>query len=117
VCSCFGQKFEVASVRPNESGDTHSGFSISGGDDGARLTGQNVSLLNLIQRAYDVRAYQIAGPDWLRDAKFDVVAALPTDSPKEKIPPALQALLAERFNLAFHRGTREMPIETREMPI
>ena len=110
VSACAGQSFEVASVRQNLTGDTHSDFSISGGNDGARLTTQNVSLLTLIQRAYDVRAYQVAGPDWLRDVKFDVAATLPADTPREKIPAALRALLDGRFKLTLHRETRELPI-------
>src|SRR5215831_1980221 len=42
VSSSLGQAFEVASFRPNASGDSPSGPSISGADDGARLTLQNL---------------------------------------------------------------------------
>jgi uncharacterized protein (TIGR03435 family) len=110
VSLCAAQTFEVASIRQNQSGDRHSNISVPDGPDGARLITQNVSLMTLIQRAYGVRQYQVEGPDWLRDPKFDIQAALPTGVRRDKIPPALQALLAERFKLALHRETRELPI-------
>jgi uncharacterized protein (TIGR03435 family) len=106
VSACAAQTFEVASIRPNLTGDTHSDYSVSG-NDGARLATQNVSLMTLIQRAYDVRQYQVTGPDWLRDVRFDINAVLPAAAPREQMAAALQAMLKERFHLVFHRETKE----------
>jgi uncharacterized protein (TIGR03435 family) len=106
VSACAAQSFEVASIRPNLSGDGHSDYSISG-NDGARLTTRNVSLMTLIQRAFQVRQYQVSGPGWLTDTKFDINAALPADAPREQMAAALQAMLKERFQLTFHRETKE----------
>jgi uncharacterized protein (TIGR03435 family) len=108
VSACAAQSFEVAAIRPNTSGDTHSSYSVNG-EEGARLTTQNVSLITLLQRAYDLRQYQVAGPNWLTEVKFDINAALPADVSREKLPTALQSLLKERFQLAFHRETKEAP--------
>jgi uncharacterized protein (TIGR03435 family) len=112
AAACFGQpaKFEVASIRPNQSGDRHSNFSEMDGNDGSKLTAQNVSLMNLIQRACGVKEYQIAGPEWLKGAKFDITAAMPANTPRNHVNPALRELLLDRFKLAFHRETKELPI-------
>lgn len=65
-----------------------------------------------IRFAYDVKAYQIIGPDWLNSdaASYDIMATVPPQSSPEQIPLMLQTLLAERFKLAVHRETRMFPI-------
>src|ERR1700736_6493249 len=65
--------FEVASVKRNSS--TPSGrmsFQVSAG---GRLTAENMPLRLLIQRAYDVRPFQISGgPSWIDTERYDIVA-------------------------------------------
>jgi uncharacterized protein (TIGR03435 family) len=112
-CFCQTAAFDIASIRPNlsdHSGDRHSSTNVSVSEDGIKFTATNVSLLSLIQRAHDVKEYQVAGPDWLRTAYFDVVATLPAGVPREQLIPALQALLADRFKLAIHKETKDLPI-------
>jgi uncharacterized protein (TIGR03435 family) len=57
------------------------------------------SLRDYISMAYQMRIYQITGPEWLPEERFDVVAKIPAESPRDKIPAMLQALLAERFHM------------------
>ena len=102
--------FEVASVKPNKSGDRHSDTNISHDEDAMKLTLRNVSLLRAIQSAYQVKAYQIEGPDWLKSENYDIIANMPSRVPTAELWPALQGLLAERFKLATHRERRVMPI-------
>jgi uncharacterized protein (TIGR03435 family) len=109
VSTCAGQSFEVASIHPNTSSSTHSDYSVDG-NAGARLTAENVSLMTLIQRAFGVPQYQVSGPDWLRDVKFNIHASLPAETPRQQMPVALQALLKERFLLGFHRDTKEQSV-------
>jgi uncharacterized protein (TIGR03435 family) len=109
VSAAAAQTFEVASIRPNSSGDTHSDYSVSG-EDGAKLATKNVNLITLIQRAFQVHQYQIAGPDWLTDARFDINATMPAGTERNQLPGALQAMLKERFGLALHRETKEQPV-------
>jgi uncharacterized protein (TIGR03435 family) len=97
--------FEVASVKPNTSG---SGSSHTSGTTG-QLSITNRSLQELIQMAYSVQDFQIAGPDWLGSVKFDIVAKIPAGARKDQNPARMQALLAERFHLAVHRESKEMP--------
>jgi uncharacterized protein (TIGR03435 family) len=107
ACAAFGQSaasplsFEVASIKPAD------GLTTRMRGDVGRLDYASVSLKLMIQRAYGVQSYQISGPDWIASTRFDVVAKLPIDTPRSKIPEMLQSLLAERFKLATHRETKE----------
>jgi uncharacterized protein (TIGR03435 family) len=81
---------------------------MMGGDPG-RLNYSNVSMIDIIAQAYQVKDYQISGPDWLGSQRFDIVAKLPPDTPKKQIPLMLQSLLAERFKLTIHREKKDLP--------
>ncbi len=102
------QAFDAASVRPAKTtNDTRSGYFISG-NSGAKLTVLNWPLLSVIERAYNLREYQISGPDWLKGSKFEIKAKLPPGASREAMAPALQALLAERFKMETHREKKEL---------
>ncbi|MCU1238831.1 MAG: hypothetical protein JWP63_6798 [Candidatus Solibacter sp.] len=75
-----------------------------------RLDYSSVSLKAIIERAWEVRDFQISGPEWMASTRFDVVAKLPADTPRSKIPEMLRTLLAERFQMTAHRETRELPV-------
>jgi uncharacterized protein (TIGR03435 family) len=109
-------QFEVASVKPNRSG---SGQVSIGIQPGGRLQALNVTLRELIRVAYQVQPFQIVGgPSWLASDRFDIQAKaegeFPPAAPVPGGPPGvpqrmLQGLLRERFQLASHIETREMP--------
>jgi uncharacterized protein (TIGR03435 family) len=108
----FGQTtFEVASIKPApplnrdliRAGQMHIGLKI----DKARLDIGNMSLGDLIRFAYNVKRYQVSGPDWMNELRFDVLATLPEGATPEQAPQMMQALLAERFKLAVHRESKE----------
>jgi uncharacterized protein (TIGR03435 family) len=83
---------------------------IGSGLDGGRVDISSLSLESLITRAYGVESYQIAGPEWLSDAKFDIAATIPEGVGKDQIPGMLRSLLEERFKLAVHHETRPLPV-------
>jgi uncharacterized protein (TIGR03435 family) len=61
--------------------------------------------------AFDVKGFQIVGgPGWLDAARYDIVATTGKsgDISDAELRPMLQALLADRFALKFHREAREM---------
>jgi uncharacterized protein (TIGR03435 family) len=99
--------FEVASVRQAAPSEAHGGRASASGE---RVSYVNTTLANLLYRAYQVQFYQIDGPSWIRTERYDVVAKAPDNTPKDQIPPMLQALLADRFQLKVHRETRDLPI-------
>ena len=56
--------------------------------------------------------HQVSGPVWLNDDSecFDISAKALAETPKAQIRAMVQTLLTERFKLALHRETRELPI-------
>jgi uncharacterized protein (TIGR03435 family) len=108
-------RFEVASVKPNVRNDGR----VSVNRTGSRYTASGVSLALLVRNAYSVQEFQVIGmPAWGDSDRFDIVAAMPADpNPAPASPGApsgqalmMQSLLEERFHLAVHRETREMPV-------
>ena len=101
--------FEVASVRPNKTGDGRIMFSLQ---PGGRFNASNVTLRMLIRQAFNVQEFQIVGgPDWLGTDRFDVVAKAPEgEFTADIMRPMLQSLLVERFKMAFHRENRDMAV-------
>jgi uncharacterized protein (TIGR03435 family) len=105
---------EIATIRATTPGP---GEQINVGvhiDDDAMLNIHALSLKEYIALAYRVKDFQIAGPDWLADRKFDVNAKLPVDAhgvpPPGIVEALLQGLLANRFKLDAHIEKKEFPI-------
>ena len=69
---------------------------------------ENISLQNCLERAFDVRDYSLSGPPWLKSERFDIVAKIPAGAPRSQVGAMLQALLKDRFHLAFHWTPREL---------
>ncbi len=101
--------FEAASVRISTAGNTR-GRTRGGPEtaDPGQITFSNVTLTAVLLRAYDVKVYQVAAPDWMSSRRYDIVAKIPPDTSKEQFNLMLQNLLRERFHLALHHETREV---------
>jgi uncharacterized protein (TIGR03435 family) len=102
-------EFEVATVKPappQPGGNTSYGMSANAG----RLSYANVTVKDVLEKAYRVQRYQIAGPDWIDTERFDIAAKIPDGAARDQVPLMLQALLADRFKLALHRETKELPM-------
>jgi len=100
--------FEVASVKSNKSGDPGGSF---GGRPGGQVVVRNNTLRNMIRNAYGLQDFQIVGgPDWINSDRFDIVAKAADDAPPAQMLLMVRALLADRFKLAMHTETREIPI-------
>lgn len=101
--------FEVASIKPSappEPGRIRIGMQADGG----MLRYTNVSLMEVVRVAYRVKEFQIEGPDWLSNTRFDITAKFPEGAKQEQVPEMLQSLLAERFKLTVHNDTKEHAI-------
>jgi uncharacterized protein (TIGR03435 family) len=66
-----------------------------------------VDLNRIIVRAFGLRPFQVAAPDWTLNQRFDIQAAIPAGTTKKQFEEMLQNLLIDRFHLAFHREPRE----------
>lgn len=100
--------FEVASVKPNKSGD---GRVMIGIPPTGRYTATNVPLRMLLQQSYQLQPFQIVGgPSWISSDRFDIVGKAPDGFTPDQLRPMVRALLVDRFKLKSHLETREMPI-------
>jgi len=107
--------FEVASVKPNKSGER--GGSLRR-QPGGRVNAVNMPLNALISYAYQLAPFMLAGvPGWTANERFDIVAKLEGDPPPvtpgsgpDPLMLAMRTLLADRFKLKFHHETRESDI-------
>jgi uncharacterized protein (TIGR03435 family) len=71
---------------------------------------RQATMVDLIRTAYGIEAERVVGgPSWLENAWFDVNAKVPDGTTTETAKPMLQALLADRFKLAFHSDTKSIP--------
>ena len=110
----FGQAppaFETASVKPNITHEVNGEGRPRGyiKDSPGSLIVQNTTLSQCIQWAYNLPAYRVSGPSWLDTERFDIQAKGVGPAPKEQLRLMLQRLLKERFQLAFHRESKELP--------
>jgi len=98
-------EFEVVSVKPGDPSDSSSGGSGSPG----RQQIRNATLATLVRYAYGLNEYQLdGGPKWLNSARFTVDAKFPVGSSRDQILLMMQAMLADRFKLEFHRVTKTL---------
>jgi uncharacterized protein (TIGR03435 family) len=68
-----------------------------------------VTLRYCIVWAYRVSGYQVSGPPWIDELRYDIVAKMAPPPDARKFPAMLQTLLAERFHLRVHREPKEFP--------
>jgi len=101
--------FEVATIKPSDPNRPGKLFTVRGTD----VVTINTTLNDLISMAYNLHAKQISGgPSWLDSEKYDI-----TGRPDAKGQPSvaqikvmLQKLLADRFQLKFHREKKELAV-------
>jgi uncharacterized protein (TIGR03435 family) len=113
--------FEEVSVRPNatEGRGGRGGGQMQPG----RYVAQNLTLRNIIRRAFgmqgsqgpnsgvDLLEQQVAGgPAWVAADKWDVIATTPQAAQPPEMRLMLQRMLAERFKLRAHWEKRELPV-------
>jgi uncharacterized protein (TIGR03435 family) len=68
---------------------------------------KNVPLRSCIAAAYGLKARDVEGPAWLDTERFDITAKAPPGTSDADYLKMYQALLAERFALRVHTGTKE----------
>ncbi len=96
--------FDVASIKPNRSGERGSGSTTR---PGGGYVGTNLTLHQLVTEAYRLRPFQvIGGPGWFKIDRFDINARAP-EGTTGRPDGMLRSLLAERFKLRAHTETRQ----------
>lgn len=69
---------------------------------------ENLPLKRLVERAYGVRPFQVTGPAWMEDVRFDIAAKYPPDTPSDDRSVMLRTLLEDRFKLSVHHESKDM---------
>jgi uncharacterized protein (TIGR03435 family) len=111
--SGFAQTFDVATVKKADPPAPGKPVFMGrrggpGTDDPGRITWSNVNLRTLLTTAYDVKPYQVTGPDWIDSERYDLVAKVPAGATKEQVNVMWQNLLADRFGVALHHSSKVM---------
>jgi uncharacterized protein (TIGR03435 family) len=104
------KQFEVASIKPDHSSDNRMGVAL---EPGGRFVATNVPARFLIQFAYQLKDNQLSGlPGWADSDRYDIAAKPESGAgtKTEEVRVMMQSLLADRFQMTFHKETREMPI-------
>jgi uncharacterized protein (TIGR03435 family) len=114
------QSFDSASVKPNKSHDTP----VSNMDFGPGsifnptagvFAATNWTLLDYLRFAYKLNRYQRAVmqdnvPKWVTTDRFDIQARVAGNPTKDQFRMMMQSLLADRFKLAVHVETQQLPV-------
>jgi uncharacterized protein (TIGR03435 family) len=100
--------FEVATIKPSQPDRPGKIFGVQG----SHFRTVNTTLADMIKFAYGVQDKQIIGaPSWVESDKFDIEAQ--PDAPgapnKDQVSMMMQKLLTDRFQLKFHKDTKELP--------
>jgi uncharacterized protein (TIGR03435 family) len=102
-------QFEVASIRPSTlTGADHVNIGVH--IDGQRVSCVSLNLKDYIAAAYDLKIYQIEGPDYIGGERFDINAKLPSGAKESQVPDMLKALLADRFKMTSHFEKKDFPV-------
>jgi len=115
--------FEVISVKPSAMKPGQYGIALATFP-GGRILANEVPLDYFISEAFDMQKFQIeGGPKWIHEDRWDMEAKPPEGSKAAKANPRMwklppngdqrlmvQSLLADRFQMHWHRVTREGPV-------
>jgi len=103
--------FEVAAIKPTP--PDYQGGRFIRMQSAHVFTAKNYTLKALIGSAYNLTPRAVSGgPSWVDSDSYDIVAKTPNDSRPnlDEQMSMLRKLLADRFNLTFHREQKELPV-------
>jgi uncharacterized protein (TIGR03435 family) len=100
-------QFEAASVKASEALATGARMMMMPG----RFEATGVPLRGILRQALRAQDYQVVGaPDWVNTERYSIVAKAPEGAPPNAIPTMLLNLFKDRFKLATHTETRQLPV-------
>src|SRR6266849_9469917 len=114
--------FDVASVKKNTTAPSRarsSDFPLGPGEvyvpNGGRFRAMNYPLVAYIEFAYKIADGQEQLllpqlPKWVTTDRFDIEASAQGNPSKDQMRLMMQSLLADRFKLAVHYETRQLPV-------
>src|SRR5262245_52761186 len=100
--------FEVATIKPNASGDNRVMMQVA---PGGRVNMTGVTMKLLMRNAFRIQDFQIIGGlGWMESDRWDIQTKAEENASQAQENEMLQTLLADRFQLRFHKETRELPV-------
>jgi uncharacterized protein (TIGR03435 family) len=102
--------FEVASIKPNLSGEKAGRIM---GIQGAQFVILNITAKELVWNAFAPSYYEfevLGGPSWSQAERFDLVAKVDPQKDRPRLGIMTQNLLKERFKVELHREQKEMAV-------
>jgi uncharacterized protein (TIGR03435 family) len=103
--------FEVASVKRNSDSGPPGDIPTNSESSPGHFTMRDKPLRYILEWAYDLKDFQIVGPEWIKmDDRFDIVANAPGPATNDQMRPMLQTLLTDRFQMKSHFEKREMSV-------
>jgi uncharacterized protein (TIGR03435 family) len=103
--------FEVATIKPSRPDAQGRGFRVNG----RSFSTMNTSLSDLISFAYGIQKRQISGaPSWAEADHYDLSAKPEGEGVpnSDQLKIMMRKLVADRFQLKFHRDKKEMAVYT-----
>jgi uncharacterized protein (TIGR03435 family) len=102
------RSFEVATIKPIDPSHRFDPKHYWAHVNPAGASYWSMTVAYLVDYAYGVDSTQITGPEWTTSDRFDIEAKFPEGADHEDDRKMLQALLKDRFRLAFHIEKREL---------
>ena len=115
--AALASEFEVASVKPSAPVPPNGGVYFGparggpGTADPGLITWQYARLRDILMTAYNLKAYQLTGPDWLNTERYDIIARVPAGATKEQVSEMWRNLLAARFGVMVHHESKEFQVD------
>jgi uncharacterized protein (TIGR03435 family) len=101
--------FDVVTIKPSNPDARGGGTPMQG----ANVSTLNMTLTNLLTLVYDLHGQQIIGaPAWSTTQRYDIAGKADVEGQPnaDQFKTMLRKLLADRFQLAFHKEQRELPV-------
>jgi uncharacterized protein (TIGR03435 family) len=109
IAICQQPKFELADIHPSKT-SRFAAQNFGGVLRAGKYVNRDVTMLGLIQAAYQVKENAIAGgPGWVASDLFDIIAKVPESTKMAEANQMLQSLLADRFKLVVKHETHPVP--------
>ncbi|HVV44779.1 MAG TPA: TIGR03435 family protein [Bryobacteraceae bacterium] len=107
--AAVAQKFDVASLRISGPDSPHGSDGGPGHRDATRFSCGSCSLNLLIQKAWNVKPFQISSRLATDKDSWDIVAKVPAGATTEEFRVMLRHLLEERLGLRYHIESKIFP--------
>jgi uncharacterized protein (TIGR03435 family) len=104
--------FDVSSIKPSKSDGR---YSVRNAPEPGRFRAINITLRLLLANAYQLTPGEsvtriFGAPNWIDSEHFDVEAKAEGNPSPDQMQLMLQSLLSDRFKLALHHETRQLPV-------